>query len=173
MPPRFVLIGPPGSGKSSVGSALARQLQLKFVDSDKVITARAGKPISDIFVYDGEAAFRVLEREVVAQELKDADGVLALGGGSVLNEETQQDLNQARKTGTRVIFLDISLSKAAPRIGFNRDRPLLLGNPRAQWSMLMETRRPIYESLADLIIDTGLQAMQNTVTEIVTKLGEP
>lgn len=172
MPPRFVLIGPPGSGKSAVGSALARQLQLKFVDSDKVITARAGKPISDIFIDDGEPAFRALEREVVSQELKDADGVLALGGGSILDEETQHDLNEARKTGTQVIFLDVSLSKVASRIGFNRDRPLLLGNPRAQWSALMEARRPIYESLADLIIDTGLQAMQNTVAEIVAKLGE-
>lgn len=172
MPPRFVLIGPPGAGKSTIGSALARRLGISFVDTDKLIVASSGKSISDVFVVDGEAAFRSIERIVVSQELQQASGVLALGGGSVLDEQTQREIGLARAAGTRVIFLDVSITAAAPRIGFNRDRPLLLGNPRAQWLSLMQERRPIYESLADLVVDTSNLTPQRSVDEIITSLVE-
>jgi shikimate kinase len=172
MPPRYVIIGPPGAGKSTIGAMLARRLGLSFVDSDKTIVAKAGKPISDLFVLDGEDAFRAIERFVVAEELQQADGVLALGGGSILNERTQQDINSIKGAGSRVIFLDVSIAVAAPRIGFNRDRPLLLGNPRAQWLSLMQVRRPIYEALADLTLDTSDQTPQRTVDAIVSNWRE-
>jgi shikimate kinase len=172
MPPRYVIIGPPGAGKSTIGAMLARRLGLSFVDTDKTIVAKAGKPISDLFVLDGEDAFRAIERFVVAEELQQADGVLALGGGSILNERTQQDINSIKGAGSRVIFLDVSIAVAAPRIGFNRDRPLLLGNPRAQWLSLMQVRRPIYEALADLTLDTSDQTPQRTVDAFVSNWRE-
>jgi shikimate kinase len=104
--------------------------------------------------------------------LHGADGVLALGGGSILNDQTQHDINLIRASGSSVIFLDVSIAKAAPRIGFNRDRPLLLGNPRAQWLSLMQVRRPIYESLADLTVDTSDRTPQESVELIVSHWAE-
>ncbi len=168
MPPRFVLIGPPGAGKSTIGAMLARRLNISFVDTDKKITARAGKSISDIFVDDGEAAFRSVEKVVVAEELQKDVGVLALGGGAILDAQTQQEIELVKVGGSRVVFLDVSIATAAPRIGFNRNRPLLLGNPRAQWLSLMQARRPIYESLADLVVDTSDQQAEQSVEVIVS-----
>ena len=94
MPPRFVLIGPPGAGKSTIGAMLARRLKISFVDTDKEIAARAGKSISDIFVVDGESAFRAVEKDVVSEELQKDVGVLALGGGAILDEQTQQEIER-------------------------------------------------------------------------------
>lgn len=172
MPPRFVLIGPPGAGKSAVGAALAHRLRISFVDTDRVIAAKAGKSISDIFVIDGESAFRSVEQTVVSEELRQSDGVLALGGGSILNEQTQREIQLARELGSKIVFLDVSITAAAPRIGFNRDRPLLLGNPRAQWLVLMQERRPIYESLADLVVDTSDLTPQRSVELILASTVE-
>jgi len=167
MPPRFILIGPPGAGKSTIGAALARELGIGFTDTDKVIVEKAGKSISDVFVLDGEVAFRSIERIIVSEQLQQADGVLALGGGSILNEQTQKELVLVKATGACVVFLDVSITAAAPRIGFNRDRPLLLGNPRAQWLSLMQERRPIYESLADFVVDTSDQNPEQSVLMIL------
>ncbi len=172
MPPRFVLIGPPGAGKSAIGAALAHRLGISFVDTDRVIAAKAGKSISDIFVVDGESAFRSVEQTVVSEELRQSNGVLALGGGSILNEQTQREIQLVRELGSKIIFLDVSITSAAPRIGFNRDRPLLLGNPRAQWLVLMQERRPIYESLADLVVDTSDLSPQRSVELILASTVE-
>jgi shikimate kinase len=168
MPPRFILIGPPGAGKSTIGAMLARRLEISFVDTDKKIATRAGKSISDIFVDDGESAFRAVEKVVVAEELQKDVGVLALGGGAILDAQTQQVIELVKVGGSRVVFLDVSIASAAPRIGFNRNRPLLLGNPRAQWLSLMQARRPIYESLADLVVDTSDQQAEQSVEVIVS-----
>ena len=170
MPPRFILIGPPGAGKSTFGAMLARRLQISFVDTDKRIVARAGKSISDIFVDDGESVFRSVEKAVVSAELQQDVGVLALGGGAILDAQTQQEIALVKAGGSRVVFLDVSIATAAPRIGFNRNRPLLLGNPRAQWLSLMQARRPIYESLADLVVDTSDQPAELSVDAIVSSL---
>ncbi len=170
MPPRFVLIGPPGAGKSTIGEMLARRLKTSFVDTDKAIAARAGKSISDIFVDDGEDAFRSVEKAVVSEELQRESGVLALGGGAILDLQTQKEIESVKVGGSQVVFLDVSIATAAPRIGFNRNRPLLLGNPRAQWLSLMQQRRPIYESLADLIVDTSDQPADRSVEAIVSTL---
>ncbi len=142
---KIVLIGPPGAGKSSIGKALAKEISAAFIDSDSEIERIAGKKISDIFVEEGESAFRKVEVGVVTQILESFEGVIALGGGAPINIAIQEVL-----TGVDypVIFIDVSISQAANRIGFNKDRPLLLINPRQQWMNLMSERRPIYEKLA-------------------------
>lgn len=170
MPPRFVLIGPPGAGKSTVGAMLARRLKISFVDTDKEIATRAGKSISDIFVDDGESAFREVEKAVVSEELQKDVGVLALGGGAILDAQTQQEIEFVKAVGSQVVFLDVSIASAAPRIGFNRNRPLLLGNPRAQWLSLMQARRATYESLANLVVDTSDQQAEHSVEVIISTL---
>ena len=142
---RIVLIGAPGSGKTTVGHALAAHLQWPFIDTDALIELKADKKITDIFVVDGEDHFRALEFEVLKEVLKEESAVISLGGGAPISLHAQEEI---RGSDSIVIFLDVSLSTAAPRVGFNRDRPLLLGNPRAQWQALSDKRRPIYEELA-------------------------
>jgi shikimate kinase len=159
MSSQIILIGPPGAGKSTIGHSLAKKLKVKFADTDALIEAKLTKRISDIFVDLGEPFFRTQELIVLAEVLRSDNGVVSLGGGAPISPEAQEML---RNTGATVIFLDISLGKAAARVGFNRDRPLLLGNPRAQWNELMSSRRPIYESLATAVI----QVDDRTVNEI-------
>jgi len=142
---RIVLIGAPGSGKTTVGHALASHLQWPFIDTDALIELKAGKKITDIFVVDGEEHFRALEFQVLKEVLQEDSAVISLGGGAPIPAVAQDEI---RKSDSTVIFLDVSLATAAPRVGFNRDRPLLLGNPRAQWQALSDKRRPIYEELA-------------------------
>ena len=167
MTPRYVLIGPPGSGKTTVGKALADKLGLEFRDTDVDVAERAGKSIAEIFVEDGEPIFRQFEETAVANALREHSGVLALGGGAIMSASTQEELE---KTETTVIFLDVSISAASPRIGLNRDRPLLLVNPRAQWLSLMEKRRPIYERLADITIVTDEQNPSSVAEQILERV---
>ena len=162
----IVFIGPPGSGKSTVGRALAQKLNRNFVDTDAVIEETTGKKIADIFLIDGEEEFRRIEREVVLSALQSQDSVISLGGGSVLDEDVQSALSSLPE----VIFLDVSISNAAPRVGFNRDRPLLLGNPRQQWIALMEKRRPVYERIATRTISTDNRKAHEVVAELLPEL---
>jgi shikimate kinase len=152
--PRVVLIGPPGSGKSTVAKELAKVWGVARRDTDDDVAERAGKSITDIFLDDGEDAFRAMEREAVAQALREHAGVLSLGGGAILAEETQQLLEDYAASGGEVVFLDVSLTAAAPRVGLNVSRPLLMSNPRQQWRELMDARRPIYTRLATRTVDT-------------------
>lgn len=152
MAPRVILIGPMGSGKTTIGQLLAQKLEISFRDTDQVIEAETGRSISDIFLEDGEEKFRLLEKAALRSELLTDGTVLALGGGAPISMDAQSAL---RAIASPVIYLDISLAAVAPRIGFNRDRPLLLHNPRGQWQTLMEARRPIYESIADTVIDVN------------------
>jgi shikimate kinase len=162
----IVFVGPPGSGKSTVGRALAQKLNRNFVDTDAVIEETTGKKIADIFLINGEEEFRRIEREVVLSALQSQDSVISLGGGSVLDEDVQSALSSLPE----VIFLDVSISNAAPRVGFNRDRPLLLGNPRQQWIALMEKRRPIYERIATRTISTDNRKAHEIVAELLPEL---
>ena len=167
MPPRVILIGPPGAGKSSVGKSLSRLLNQEFVDTDTVIADQENQSISEIFVDKGEAYFRNIELEVLLHQLENHSGVLSLGGGAPLSEIAQNAINAC---DSPVVFLDVSLAGAAPRVGFNRDRPLLLGNPRAQWQELMNVRRPIYESLSDHQVITDKLTPNEAAQQIVTLL---
>ena len=164
MPPRVILIGPMGSGKTSIGQLVAERLDIPFRDTDQVIEENSGRTVSDIFLEDGEEAFRVLEKGVLRDELLSDGTVLALGGGAPISIDAQSAL---RAIASPVIYLDISLATVAPRIGFNRDRPLLLHNPRGQWQTLMEARRPIYESIADTVIDVNTKTEIDIVDEIL------
>ncbi len=159
----IVLIGPPGAGKSTVGKALAEQLSLEFLDTDSLIEQSTGKSITDIFVVDGEQVFRAIEFQMLKTVLEKVDVIISLGGGAPISEEAQKLISD---TDCQVIFLDISLSTAAPRVGFNRDRPLLLGNPRAQWQALSDQRRPIYEFLSDQTIKVDSLSVSEIVETI-------
>ena len=160
----IILIGPPGSGKSTIGRALSRKLNLSFTDTDDLIEKQTGISISQIFIDKGEPWFRDLEREVLQAELARINGVLSLGGGAPLSENAQEML---RKVDAAVIYLNVSLATAAPRVGFNRDRPLLLNNPRGAWQEMMDKRRPIYESLATNVVKVDERAPKDIVDEIV------
>jgi shikimate kinase len=160
----IVLIGPPGSGKSTVGRSIARRLNRKFIDTDSVIEEKSKRKISDIFVDEGEEFFRKLELDVLEETLLVPDSIISLGGGAPIKQEAQ-DLIVG--SNVYVVFLDISLTAAAPRVGFNRDRPLLLGNPRAQWQSLNEIRRPIYEKLATMSIKVDDMSVDQIVGVII------
>jgi shikimate kinase len=166
--PKAVLIGPPGAGKSSVGRQLAKLWECEIFDSDSEIERVSGKKIADIFTDEGEPAFRAIEREVVLKALREEPGVVALGGGSVLDSTVNEFLQAA---SLPVAYLEVSISQAAPRVGFNKERPLLAINPRQQWLQLMEKRRPIYEALATHSFNTDNRKPAEVAREIADTFG--
>jgi shikimate kinase len=160
--PVVVLVGPPGSGKSTAARAVADRLGVASRDTDDDVEQTTGSTIADLFVEQGEEHFRDLERAAVAVALAEHDGVLAVGGGAVLDAGTRDLL-----AGRPVVFLDVGIKDAARRIGLNRDRPLLLGNPRAQWIRLMADRRPLYEQLASVTVLTDGRTPDEVADEVV------
>ncbi|HJA04270.1 MAG TPA: (d)CMP kinase [Candidatus Microbacterium stercoravium] len=158
MPDAVVLIGPMGAGKSSIGRRVAKRLGLTFTDTDTVIVREHG-PIADLFASQGEAAFRRIERETVANALTKG-GIIALGGGAVLAPETREALSHHH-----VVALTVSQRTIASRIRGSK-RPLLNGgDPLAEWVRISEERRPLYESLADVTYDTSRGPLKNVVEE--------
>ena len=157
----LVLIGPPGAGKTTVGRILAERRGVSFRDTDADIEATAGKTISEIFFDDGEDHFRSLEREAVALALTAHDGVLSLGGGAVLSEQTRDLLR-----GHEVVFLNVGLSDAASRVGLSRDRPVLALNPRATLRTLLQERLPLYREVATLEILTDGKSPAQVADEV-------
>ncbi|MFF7764386.1 shikimate kinase [Streptomyces griseorubiginosus] len=138
-----------GVGKSTVGRLLAERLGTGYRDTDDDIVAEQGRAIAEIFVDEGEPAFRAIEKAAVARSLAEHDGVLALGGGSVLDADTR-----ALLAGQRVLYLSMDVEEAVKRTGLNAARPLLAVNPRKQWRELMEARRSLYESIATAVVAT-------------------
>ena len=164
--PVAVLVGPPGSGKSTVGALLAQRLGVDLRDTDADIVATTGQQIADIFVDQGEAAFRALEREAVRTALAEHRGVLALGGGAVLDEGNRRLLE-----GQRVVFLDVSLADAARRVGLGTSRPLLLGNVRGRLKALLDARHPLHLEVATLTVDTSERSPDDVADEIAKTVG--
>lgn len=164
MAPRAIFIGPMGSGKTTIGKSVAKALNLPFRDTDSLVEELEGMAVSQLFIDKGEDYFRGVEKKVLREELLSDGTILALGGGAPISVDAQSAL---RAISSTVIYLDISLANVAPRIGFNRDRPLLLTNPRGQWQTLMEARRPIYESIADLTIDVNGMTQKDIVAKVL------
>jgi shikimate kinase len=157
----IVLVGAPGSGKSTVGAALAEQLGVAFLDVDAVIVDRVGKPIAEIFADDGEPVFRAIEEQVTAEVL-DRSGVVALGGGAVLSPRTRTALR-----GRRVVWLRVGLSAALKRVGLDTARPLLLGNVRGRLLALLNERAPLYAEVATEVVDTDDRSPADVAEQIV------
>lgn len=166
MSPRAVVVGPPGAGKTTVGRLLADRLGVGFRDVDDDIVVLAGKSISDIFTGDGEPAFRALERRAVADALSSHDGVLALGGGAVLADETRELLR-----GHHVVFLNVGLGEGVKRTGLSTARPLLAGvNPRATFKSLLDARLPLYRSVASVEVDTDAREPEEVAAAVAEAL---
>jgi shikimate kinase len=165
MAPVAVLVGAPGAGKTTIGRAVAALLGVPFTDSDDLIEATAGKPIPEIFFDDGEPAFRELEVAAIANALESFDGVLALGGGAILNEDTR-----ALLAAQTVVFLTVELSDAVKRVGLGAGRPLLSINPRATLKFLMDQRRPLYASVATHTVATDARAPEDIAAEVAALL---
>jgi shikimate kinase len=157
----IILVGAPGSGKTTVGAVLAERLGVPFADADAVIVARVGKPVAEIFADDGEATFRALEEQVTA-ELLNQSGVLALGGGAVLSPRTRTALR-----GRRVVWLRVGLSTAVKRVGLDTARPLLLGNVRGRLLALLNERAPLYAEVASEVVDTDDRSPAEVAAQIV------
>jgi shikimate kinase len=159
----IVLVGPMGSGKSAVGKQLARDLDLDFVDSDSEIEARTGVDISYIFEKEGEAGFRVREREIIAELATRQAIVLSTGGGAVLDPDSRHLLSEC---GT-VVYLLTTVEQQLKRTRHTRHRPLLLDrDPETVLTELMEIRAPLYEEVADLTVKTGGRRIGAVVSEI-------
>ena len=166
--PVLVLVGPPGAGKTTVGRVLARRIGATFTDVDALIVERAGKPIAAMFTEDGEDAFRALEREVVAEALGTADGVLALGGGSVLAASTRERLR-----GHRVVLLWVGLADGIRRTGMSTARPLLAGvNPRATFKALLDARAPLYREVATVEVDTSRRSANQVARAVLVAVAQ-
>ncbi|MFI2414193.1 shikimate kinase [Streptomyces sp. NPDC018947] len=163
--PLIVLVGPMGVGKSTVGRLLAERLGVGHRDTDEDIVTEQGRAIADIFVDEGEAAFRALEKQAVRRALTEHAGVLALGGGAVLDDGTRGLL-----AGRRVVYLSMDVEEAVRRTGLNVARPLLAVNPRKQWRELMEARRHLYEEVATVVVATDGRTPEEVTRAVLDAL---
>ncbi|WP_313409417.1 shikimate kinase [Aeromicrobium sp.] len=163
--PVVVVVGPPGAGKTTVAELVAARLGVEVRDTDQDVEAAQGESIQDIFVGRGEPAFRELEAAAVAEALRTHAGVLALGGGAVVDQSTRSLL-----AGHTVVHLDVGLAQAAARVGMNSGRPLLMGNIRGQLKKLMDARRPLYAEVATFTVDTNELSPDEVAERILQEL---
>jgi shikimate kinase len=161
--PAYVVLGPPGAGKTTIGRLLAERLDVPFRDVDDDIVESAGKPISDIFTNDGEPVFRAMEEQAVADGLKTHEGVLALGGGAILSAATRELL-----AGHTVVFLNVGMAEGVKRTGLSSARPLLTGiNPRATFKALLDARLPLYREVATIEVVTDHLGPEQVVDAVL------
>jgi shikimate kinase len=163
--PLCVFVGVMGAGKTTVGQLVADRLGVPFLDVDCDIEATAGKPIPEIFIDDGEAHFRALEREAVARALATFGGVLALGGGAVMADETRK-----RLLDHTVVYLSVEVADAVKRVGLGTGRPMLKMNPRATMRHLLDLRRPLYEEVATVVVRTDGRTPDEVTTAVLSQL---
>jgi shikimate kinase len=164
--PVVVLVGPMGAGKSTVGQLLAERLGVGYRDTDEDIVSEQGRTIAEIFVDEGEPAFRALEKQAVLRALAEHEGVLALGGGAILDEGTRAAL-----AGLTVVYLSMDVEEAVRRTGLNAARPLLAVNPRRQWRELMEARRHLYEEVATVVVATDARTPEEVTQALLESTG--
>ncbi|MGW6459673.1 shikimate kinase [Streptomyces sp. NPDC055078] len=163
--PLIVLVGPMGSGKSTAGELLAQRLGVAYRDTDADIVAAEGREIGDIFVNEGEPHFRELERAAVRDAVAGHTGVLALGGGAILDESTR-----ALLTGLPVAYLSLDVEEAVRRTGLGQARPLLAVNPRRQWRELMDARRHLYTEVARVVVATDERTPEEVAQAVLDAL---
>jgi shikimate kinase len=169
MAPKAVLIGLPGSGKSTIGRRLAKAMGLSLLDTDAVIEERTGRSIADIFATDGEAAFRRIEEDVIREALVSHHGILSLGGGAVTTPGVREAL-----TGHTVVYLEISAAEGVRRTGGSTVRPLLAGPDRAEkYRALMSERVPLYRRVATLRVNTNRRNPGAVVRYVASRLENP
>ncbi len=171
--PVAVLVGPMGAGKTTVGQLVADAADVALRDTDTDIEVSEGRTITEIFVDEGEPYFRALERAAVLAALAEHDGVLALGGGSVMDDDVRAALE-----GHRVVFLKVGMADAAKRVGLGQGRPMLLGNVRSRMKALLDERLPRYLDVADVVVDTDGRTPQEVARDVLEALsvdaaGEP
>lgn len=169
MSPKAVLIGLPGTGKTTSGRQLAKRLEVPFADSDDLVEQRAGRTVRAIFEQDGEAGFRQAEAEVIGAALTAFDGVLALGGGAVLAAGTREAL---ATSGVPVVWLRAEVSTLANRVGRAEDRPLLAGDPVGRLGRLAAERQAIYEGVATVVVDADQRGAKRVAVAIAAALDE-
>ena len=169
MSPRAVLIGLPGAGKTTTGRRLAKILGLPFADSDELVEADTGRPVTEIFATDGEAAFRSAEQAAVTRALAGFDGVLSVGGGAVGPATTRDAL---RASGVPVVLLQARLDTLGARIGDAHTRPLLAADPAARLAALAGERAGSYAELATMTVDTDGRTAGQVAATIAARLHE-
>ncbi|MGY1723740.1 shikimate kinase [Blastococcus sp. SYSU DS0533] len=168
--PALVLVGPPASGKTTVGTAVAAARGLAFRDTDRDVEEATGTTVADLFVQHGEPHFRALEEQAVARALGEHAGVLALGGGAVTSAATRERLVLHGRGGGVVVWLDVDVASAARRVGLSRDRPLLAVNPRAMLRTMLEQRAPLYTEVATHRVATAGRPPEEVVAEVLAVL---
>jgi shikimate kinase len=169
MAPKAVLMGMPGSGKSTIGRRLAKALGLTLLDTDLKIVETTGRSIAEIFGTDGEAEFRRIEEEVVRTALAEHDGIVSLGGGAITTPGVREAL-----AGHTVIFLEISAAEGIRRTSGSTVRPLLAGpDPAAKYRDLMSQRVPLYRRVATMRVNTNRRNPGAVVRHIVERLENP
>ena len=161
MSPRVVLIGPMGAGKTTVAGILAAAWGCEVRDTDQDVEAQEGRSVQEIFIELGEPYFRDRERAAVRAAVREHTGVLALGGGAVMDPGTREVL-----VGQRVVFLNVGLADAAKRVGLGQGRPLLIGNIRSRIKTILAERLPIYAAVASHVVDTDGRPAEEVAADV-------
>jgi shikimate kinase len=169
MTPRAVIIGLPGTGKSTTGRRLAKILALRFTDSDDLVERATDRTVTSIFADDGESVFRELEADAIADALQGFDGVVALGGGAIMTPRTRAALVDA---GVPVVLLRASIDTLTTRIGDGHTRPLLRDDPVRRLAALAGEREPVYRAAATFVVDTDNRTPGQVAATVAARLHE-